>query len=133
MPGGIGILTVQGLGTVRAVRGGPPVLPLRHSRPVIRDPDQGAIEWASTSLDRAHGRRTCSERRVRAEGVIAEAKGFHGLRRAHGRGLEKVGIQALLIASVQNLKRRLAAVGDTVSSWRTSQWVNRLNVQQMAA
>ena len=44
-----------------------------------------------------------------AEWVVAEAKGFHGLRRALHRGLAKFKIQALLIASVQNLKRLMAA------------------------
>jgi len=44
-----------------------------------------------------------------AEWVIAEAKGFHGLRRARQPGLEKFKIQALLIASLQNLKRLVAA------------------------
>jgi hypothetical protein len=43
------------------------------------------------------------------EWVVAEAKGFHGLRRALHRGLAKFKIQALLIASVQNLKRLMAA------------------------
>jgi hypothetical protein len=44
----------------------------------------------------------------------AEAKGFHGLRRALLRGLGKLKIQALLIASVQNLKRFLAATNPSL-------------------
>jgi len=47
-----------------------------------------------------------------AEGVVAGAKGFHGLRRDLHRGLAKFKIQALLIASVQNLKR-LVRAGNT--------------------
>lgn len=43
------------------------------------------------------------------EGIFAEAKENHGLRRAWRRGLMKMSIQSLLIASVLNYKR-LAAV-----------------------
>jgi transposase len=43
------------------------------------------------------------------EGVFAEAKQWHGLRRAWRRGLGKMRVQCLLIAAVLNLKR-LAAV-----------------------
>jgi len=39
------------------------------------------------------------------EGLFAEAKQFHGLRRARYRGLQKVSIQALMTAMVQNIKR----------------------------
>jgi len=43
------------------------------------------------------------------EGVFAEAKQWHGLRRAWRRGLSKMKVQCLLIAAVMNFKR-LAAV-----------------------
>ena len=39
------------------------------------------------------------------EGVFAEAKQWHGLRRAWRRGLAKMRVQSLLIAAVINLKR----------------------------
>ena len=45
------------------------------------------------------------ERMWKAEGLFAEAKQNHCLRRAKYRGLEKVQIQAYMIAMVQNLKR----------------------------
>ena len=48
-------------------------------------------------------RRVCSER------TFAEAKGCHGLRRAHRRGLHNMDIQALLTATVINLKRYIKA------------------------
>ena len=47
------------------------------------------------------------------EGVFAEAKQWHGLRRAWRRGLSKMRVQCLLIASTINLKR-LAAVSDPI-------------------
>jgi hypothetical protein len=39
------------------------------------------------------------------EGLFAEAKRFHGLRRARYRGLQKVSIQALMTAMAPNIKR----------------------------
>jgi hypothetical protein len=55
------------------------------------------------------------KRRVWAEGLFAEAKQWHGLQRFRVRGLINVTIQALLIASGQNLKRWL----------RTTDWGRR--------
>ncbi len=46
--------------------------------------------------------------RWRAEGVHGEGKKWHGLRRAHRRGLWNVAIQAYLTAAVMNLKRLAA-------------------------
>jgi len=43
------------------------------------------------------------------EGVFAEAKQWHGLRRAWRRGLAKMRVQCLLIAAVMNFKRLAAA------------------------
>ncbi len=39
------------------------------------------------------------------EGLFAEAKQFHGLRRTRYRGLQKVSIQALMTTMAQNIKR----------------------------
>jgi len=44
------------------------------------------------------------------EGVFGEAKQWHGLRRAWRRGLSKMRVQCLLIASVINLKRLMAFI-----------------------
>jgi len=81
-------------------------------RTVIRYEEQETLEWAEAYLTSHPGRQTWAQRRVMAEWVVAEAKGFHGLRRALYRGLAKFKIQALLIASVQNLKR-LVTAGNT--------------------
>jgi hypothetical protein len=51
------------------------------------------------------------KRRIWAEGLFAEAKQWHGLRRFRVRGLTAVNIQALLVASGQNLKRWLRTTG----------------------
>ena len=55
------------------------------------------------------------KRRIWAEGLFAEAKQWHGLHRFRVRGLTAVNIQALLVASGQNLKRWL----------RTTDWGRR--------
>jgi len=52
------------------------------------------------------------------EGVFAEAKQWHGLRRAWRRGLSKMRVQCLLVATILNLKR-LGAVRGGLSGLRT--------------
>lgn len=51
-----------------------------------------------------------------SEGVFAEAKQWHGLRRAWRRGLSNMLMQSLLIAAVLNYKRLMASNRD---AWRT--------------
>jgi transposase len=51
------------------------------------------------------------KRKVWVEPLFAEAKDWHGLRRFRLRGLEKVNIQAHLIAASQNMKRLLSNQG----------------------
>jgi hypothetical protein len=48
------------------------------------------------------------------EGIFAEAKQWHGLRRAWRRGLGKMRIQCLLIAAVLNFKRLVRWLGHTL-------------------
>jgi transposase len=50
------------------------------------------------------------ERMWKMEGIFAEAKSFHGLRRARYRGRWKVQAQVYMISTVQNLKRLAATV-----------------------
>ena len=55
------------------------------------------------------GKRAGRDRRILSERMFAEAKDRHGLRRAHGRGLTNMRVQALLTATALNLKRYLQA------------------------
>ena len=50
------------------------------------------------------------------EGLFAEGKNWHGLRRAHYRGRRKLQIQVYMVSTVQNLKRLAAAAFDVLSS-----------------
>jgi hypothetical protein len=76
-------------------------------RSIIRSPYQDSVQWALSELSSPVGREVLKERRTTAEWVVAEAKNFHGLRRARQRGKDKVSIQVLMTAAVQNLKRLL--------------------------
>ena len=51
------------------------------------------------------------KRSVWVEPLFAEAKDWHGLRRFRLRGLVNVNIEALLVATGQNLKRWIGATG----------------------
>jgi transposase len=78
--------------------------------------------FSADSLDRVRGYHdtpayakrpggTRRKRKVWIEPLFGEAKQWHGLRRFRLRGLAKVNIEGLLIATGQNLKRWLAATG----------------------
>jgi hypothetical protein len=56
-------------------------------------------------------KRAMRKRSVWVEGLFAAAKQWHGLHRFRLRGLENVNIQALMVATGQNLKRWLGAAG----------------------
>ena len=88
----------------------------RTVRTVIRYPEQEILDRAEAYLASLPGQQTMAQRQVMAEWIVAEAKGFHGLRRALHRGLTKFKIQALLIASVQNLKRLMTTAGPPVKN-----------------
>lgn len=62
------------------------------------------------------GQQTLSQRGIIGEYVIAEAKYFHGLRRSIYREFEKVKIQTLMMATVQNLKRLVKIKGPQVKN-----------------
>jgi hypothetical protein len=72
----------------------------------------------AASLDRVRGNHTTEpyakamrKRQVWGDPLCAEAKDWHGLRRFHLRGLERVNSEALLVAAGQNLKRLLCHRG----------------------
>ena len=63
--------------------------------------------------------RAMNKRRVWVEPLFGEAKDWHGLGRFRLRGLWQVNVEALLIATGQNLKRLLRKRG-----WRRRPWPN---------
>ena len=74
---------------------------------IVRSPYENSVQWAMSELQNPIGKEIFKERCSTAEWVVAEAKNFHGLRRAQHRGSGKVFVQALMTAAVQNLKRLL--------------------------
>jgi hypothetical protein len=77
-------------------------------------------------LDRVRGyhqtaayQRAMAKRKVWIEPLFGEAKDWHGLRRFRLRGLWKVNVEALLIATGQNLKRLLRKRGWGRRPWPT--------------
>ena len=87
---------------------------------ILRSPYEQAIGWAQQHLQTEQARQVGKQRKTTAEWVVAEAKNFHGMRRAQQRGLEKVFVQALLTATVQNLKRPMAGGTSSLSRFTTS-------------
>ena len=60
-------------------------------------------------------RKKLIERRWKIEGLFAEAKENHCLKKAKYRGRAKMQIQACLVAAVQNLKRLVKETVDFLS------------------
>ena len=76
-----------------------------RARFVYRSPHQHEIDQVRKRQETTTFIGKMILRKWTIEGLFAEAKLFHGLRRARYRGLNKVSIQALMTALVQNIKR----------------------------
>jgi transposase len=74
-----------------------------------------SLERVQRRQDTLLFKKAMRKRRIWAEGLFAEAKQWHGLHRFRVCGLTAVNVQALLVASGQNLKRWL----------RTTDWGRR--------
>jgi transposase len=82
-----------------------------RGRTIRRPFDQEYVERVRRYHDTESCMRAIRKRQAWVEPLFAEAKTRHGLRRFHLRGIEKVNMEALLIASGQNLKRFLKYSG----------------------
>ncbi|QOJ22377.1 MAG: transposase [Gammaproteobacteria bacterium] len=76
-----------------------------RARFVYRSPHQHEIDKVRVRQETRAFISKMILRKWTIEGLFAEAKQFHGLRRARYRGLQKVSIQALMTAMAQNIKR----------------------------
>jgi len=77
-------------------------------RSIVRHEDQEYVEKSLNWLESPYAKLSIKERACYAEWAIAEAKILHGLSKTRYRGLERVAIQGLMTASVQNIKWLLA-------------------------
>jgi transposase len=72
-------------------------------RSIVRHEDHQYIEKSLSWLESPCAKLSIKERGCYAEWAIAEAKSLHGLSNTRYRGLERVAIQGLMTASVQNI------------------------------
>ncbi len=79
----------------------------KKGRWIRRSFEEEYLERARSYGDTEAYRRALRKRAVWVEPLFAEAKEWHGSRRFRLRGLEKVNVEALLIAAGQNTKRLL--------------------------
>jgi IS5 family transposase len=78
----------------------------KTGRSFKRHVHQDAIDWADHLLSPGTRQSMMRRRRIRAEGSFADAL-RHGFKRARWRGLAKMTIQNLLIATIQNVRKLL--------------------------
>lgn len=83
----------------------------RLGRQIERNPNVEYVEWAETCLSKHQRRRLMNRRRYKAEGSFADGANNYGFKRARWRGLDKMRIQNLMIAAIQNLGKLLRHVG----------------------
>jgi transposase len=83
----------------------------KNGRNIRRGPGDEYIDRVRAYHGTFSYEKALRKRKVWIEPLFAEAKDWHGMRRFRLRGLEKVNIEALLIASGQNVKRLLAFGG----------------------
>ncbi len=83
----------------------------KTGRQVLRHFDEEYIDRVKAYRGTFPYEKALRKRRVWVEPLFAEAKDWHGMRRFRLRGLQKVNVEALLIAAGQNVKRLLAFGG----------------------
>jgi hypothetical protein len=93
--------------------------PRRLLKKTIRHVDQHLIEKSIHWLKTPRAEISIKERPSYAEWAIAEAKNLHGLSSTRYRGLEKVAIQCLLMAAVQNISRLVRHI------WAAFKYLNK--------
>jgi hypothetical protein len=81
----------------------------KTGRQVLRHLEERYVDRVKSYRSTFAYEKALRKRRVWVEPLFGEAKDWHGLRRLRLRRLEKVNIEALLIASGQNIKRLVAA------------------------
>ena len=96
----------------------------RHHTGLYRNEHKAAIDRVRRRQSSPVFKQRMIERSWKIEGLFAEAKEWHGLRRAKCRGLKKVQIQAYLTGTAQNLKR-LAVSLDFYFRWIRFQFIQR--------
>ena len=76
-------------------------------RQISRNIGYEYIEWADKCLSKSERHRLLGRRQYKAEGSFADAANNHRHKRARWRGIVKMQIQNLMIATIQNLRKLL--------------------------
>jgi transposase len=101
----------------------------KSGRHIFRSFHQEFIDKVKAYYETEAYKKAARKRSVWVEPLFGEAKDFHRLRRFRLRGLQKVNIEGMIIAAVQNLKRlikqrleklRFCIVG---KKWRNAIWL----------
>ena len=79
-------------------------------RQIQRNINKRYIEWADNCLPRYERKRLMTRRKYKVEGSFADATNNHGFKRSRFRGIEKVKIQNLMIATIQNLRKLMCYI-----------------------
>jgi len=76
-------------------------------RQIERNLNVEHVEWADSCLSKHERKRLMNRRRYKAEGSFADGANNYGFKRARWRGIDKMRIQNLMIAAIQNLGKLL--------------------------
>jgi len=90
-----------------------------HGRTILRPFLAEYLERVRAYHETPAFKKAMRKRQVWVEPLFGEAKDWHGLRRFRLRGLDKVNIEALMVAAGQNLKRLLKKWGWGRRPWPT--------------
>ena len=99
-----------------------------RGRRIGRGLDERSVERVPGYYETEPDAKAMRKRKGWVEPLFAEAKAWHGVRRCRFRGLEKITIPAQLIATGQNLTRRLSKQG-----WERRPWPGRATGVVLAA
>jgi hypothetical protein len=83
-----------------------------QGRQVQRADDACYIEWADSCQSTYRRKYLLGRRKYKAEGSFADAANNHGFKRARWRGRTGMVIQNLMIAAIQNLRKRMRSLGN---------------------
>ncbi len=95
-----------------------------QGRQVSRNIDAEYVEWADNCLSPYQRKQLLSRRKYKSEGSFADATNNYGFKRARWRGRNKMQIQNLLIAAIQNLGK-LLRYGNSGDKFTTSPTINK--------
>lgn len=82
----------------------------KHGRQVSRNVDAKYIQWADNCFSKTQRKKLLQRRMAKAEGSFADGANNHGFKRCRWRTIEKVEIQNLLIAAIQNLRKLMKLI-----------------------